>query len=55
MYYWMLLATAWHRDGTLFRNRKLVTALENGDPLAIAYVAVIVVYVVWSALRKFMR
>lgn len=37
MIYLILLATAWHRDGTPFRHRKLIDYLQNGDPLAIAY------------------
>jgi hypothetical protein len=55
MWYWFLLATAWHRDGTAFRERKLVNALANGDPWAIAYVGVVVLIVAGPALYRWLH
>jgi hypothetical protein len=53
MYYWILLATSWHRDGTPFRHRNLLNAVEKGDPLAIMFLGTIVVVAIGSALHKF--
>jgi hypothetical protein len=53
MRYWILLATWWRRDGTPVPDRKLLSGVQNGDPLAIAFLGTIIVVVVGSALYKF--
>jgi hypothetical protein len=49
MYNWLLLATRWRRDGTPYPNRKLVNALADGDPMAIAFVAAFVLCIAGRA------
>ena len=46
----MLLATWWPGDGTPVPDLKLLNNILDGDPLAIAYLYVIIVGVVGSAL-----
>ena len=55
MWTWILLATAWHRDGTPFRNRKLLNAVANGDPLAIAFLGTVVAIIAVPALYRFIH
>jgi hypothetical protein len=52
MCYWILLATRWRRDGTPFPDRRLISALKDGDPLAIAFLSAAIVIAVVAALYK---
>jgi hypothetical protein len=52
MVHWILLATAWHRDGTPFRHRNLFNSLQNGDPLAIAYTGAALLVIFGPALYR---
>jgi hypothetical protein len=49
---WILLATRWRRDETPIPDRKLLSGVQNGDPLAIAFLGAIIVVVVGTALYK---
>jgi hypothetical protein len=49
---WLILATWYRRDGTPVPDRKLVSALGNGDPLAIAFVTVFVLCIAGRALFR---
>jgi hypothetical protein len=51
--YWILLATSWRADGTPRLDRKFLSAVENGDPLAIAILVVFLIAAVWSTIQKF--
>jgi hypothetical protein len=51
---WFLLATKWRSDGTPVPDHRLVDALLNGDPLAIAYVGVIVFAIIGPVVYKFL-
>jgi hypothetical protein len=53
MCYWILLATSWRRDGTPITDRNLFSAVQNGYPLAIAFLGTTIVIVVGSALHKY--
>ena len=53
MCYWILLATSWRRDGTPIPDRNLFSAVQNGDPLAIAFLGTTIVIAVASAFYKF--
>ena len=55
MSYWILLATSWRADGTPRPDRKLLCAVENGDPLAIALLVVLLIGAVWSTIQKFLH
>jgi hypothetical protein len=46
MLHWSLLATRWRSDGTAYPPRKFVLCLQDGDPLAIAVLCVIIVLAV---------
>jgi hypothetical protein len=49
---WLILATWYRRDGTPVPDRKLVTLVSQGDPLAIAFVATVVLCVVGRAIYR---
>jgi hypothetical protein len=55
MCYWILLATWWRRDGTPVPDRKLLNCVANGDPLAIAYLAAIIIVIFGPALYKILH
>jgi hypothetical protein len=54
MFDWLLLATRWRKDGTPLPNRKLISALEEGDPLAFIYLgaAILVIFVLPAIYRR---
>jgi hypothetical protein len=53
MIYWIQLATSWHADGTPRPHRtKFLTAVQEGDPLAIALLAAAMIAVVGPALYR---
>jgi hypothetical protein len=43
MFYWVLLATWYRKDGTPVPDIKLFNRVAQGDPLAIAYLCAIVI------------
>lgn len=53
MIYWILLATSWHADGTPRPHRpKFLSAVLDGDPLAIALLAAAILAIVGPALYR---
>jgi hypothetical protein len=53
MNYWILLATSWHADGTPQPHRtKFLSAVQVGDPLAIALLAAAILAMVGPALYR---
>jgi hypothetical protein len=55
MYHWILLATWWRKDGTPVPDRRLISHLQDGDPLAILYVVAALLIVVAPAIRRMLR
>jgi hypothetical protein len=51
---WLLFATRWRSDGTPRPDRKLLNAVANGDPLAVAFLAAAILCVAGPALYKFL-
>jgi hypothetical protein len=49
---WLLWATRWRSDGTPYPDRRLVSALENGDPLAYLYLAAAILAIVAPAIYR---
>jgi hypothetical protein len=52
MMHLIILATRWRRDGTPYPPRKFLLCLEQGDPLAIAVLCVVVAFIVFK-IHKF--
>ena len=52
MTYWILLATSWRADGTPHHRTKFLTAVQEGDPLAIALLAAAIIAIVGPALYR---
>jgi hypothetical protein len=52
VYYWLLLATWYRKDGTPVPDIKLFHRVEQGDPLAIAYLCAIVVGIAAHAIYR---
>jgi hypothetical protein len=46
------MATAWRQDGTPFPSRKLISALADGDPVALLYLAAAILVIFGPALYR---
>jgi hypothetical protein len=50
---WLLLATWYRRDGTPVPDRRLLNLVAQGDPVAIAFLATVILYIAGRALYRF--
>lgn len=53
MPFWILLATRWRADGTPRPDRNFLSAVQHGDPLAMAILVVVLISAVASTLYQF--
>jgi hypothetical protein len=52
LYHWLVLATWYRRDGTPVPDRKLLNLVAQGDPVAIAFLAAVILGIAWRAYTK---